>query len=146
MANKSTIGLYTKAIASLVVTGLTSYSTAAADGNVTGSEWLTTAIAVIAGTAIVWAIPQAPEWLRYYGKSVAAGLVAFLGSLIIGLQDGGGLSQAEITTAIAALIIGSGLVGIASNAASSDPVSVATKKIIPVSLDDKRAFTADTEI
>src|SRR5439155_1051762 len=98
----ATIGLYTKAIGSLVVTGLTAYITAASDGHVTSTDWITIVIAVLAALGVVWAIPSTPAWLNRFGKAIAAALIAGLTSVVIGLQDDGGLSQVEGITAIIA--------------------------------------------
>ena len=139
MESTSTIGLYTKALGTLVVTGLTAYITALADDSVNTQEWITIAIAVLVGTGVVWAVPSTPEVYRKYGKASAGALVAGLASVAVGLTDGGGLSQAEIVTAIVALITALGVVSISPNAASSDPVN-AQGRIVPVSLSDKQAL------
>lgn len=131
-------GLYTKAIASLVVTGLTAYITAASDGDVTTVDWISIAIAVLAAAGVIWAIPNTPSWLATYGKSLAAALIAGLSSLIIGLTQGdNGLTQPELLTAIIGFITALGVVAIAPNAASSDPVDPATGHVIPISQEEK---------
>lgn len=141
----SNIGIYVKALATLVVTGLTAYIAAAADGSVTAVEWVTIAIAVVVATGVVWAIPSTPKWFQSYGKAFAGALVAGLSSLAVGLSDGdpdgavGSLSQAEIITAIVAFIVALGLVAAAPNAASSDPTGV-DGRIVPVSYATKQGL------
>jgi hypothetical protein len=131
-------GLYTKAIASLVVTGLTAYITAASDDVVTTVDWISIAIAVLAAAGIIWAIPNTPSWLATYGKSLAAALIAGLSSIIIGIQQGdNGLSQTEIITAIVGFIAALGVVAVAPNAASSDPVNPTTGQVVPITREEK---------
>lgn len=136
----STIGLYIKAIGTLVVTGLTAYIAALADGDVTSVEWITIVISVVIATAIVWAVPSTPAVFQKWGKAIASAVVAALSSIAVGLTDGNGLSQAEIITAIVAGLTSLGLIGFASNAASSDPYNPATKQVHPVSYDEKAAL------
>jgi hypothetical protein len=140
--NGSTIGLYTKAIGSLVVTGLTAYITAAGDGDITTTDVIVIVVAVIAALGVVWAIPSTPLWLSRFGKAIAAALVAGLSSLIIGLQDGGGLNQVETITAIIAFLTALGLVGVSPNAASSDPTD-ARGRIVPIGYETKQTLAGN---
>ena len=134
------IGLYAKALATLVVAGAGSVVSALSDNVITPSEWIAAVILMLGSSGIVWAVPMTPEWLSTYGKSAAAGLAAGLSAIGTGLADGLGLSQAEIITAVIALAMGSGLVASTSNAASSDPVNPETGKIVPVSLAEKKTL------
>jgi hypothetical protein len=133
------IGLYAKALGTMVVTGFTATIAALADNSIAPDEWLTIAIATLLSTGVVWAVPSTPAWMRHYGKAGVAGIVAFLSSIAVGLTDGPGgsveISQAEWLTAAVALLTALGVVAATSNAAASDPVM--GKKIVPVSHDEK---------
>jgi len=132
----STIGIYVKDLATLVVTGLTAYIAAVTDGDVTSIEWITIVISVLVASGIVWAIPSTPKWFQSYGKAFASALTAGLSSIAVGLLDAG-LSQAEIVTAVVAFITALGLVAASPNAAASDPVG-ADGRIVPVTYQAKQ--------
>jgi hypothetical protein len=143
-SSSSTTGLYAKAIGSIVVTGLTAYIAASADGSVSATEWITIVIAIVAALVVIWAIPSTPVWLARGGKAIAAAVIAALSSIIIGLEDGG-LSQAEIITAIVAFLTSLGLVAISPNAASSDPTD-ARGKIVPIDYQTKQTIAGNPGI
>lgn len=124
----SSIGLYAKAIAAAVVATLMAAVSALADNQITPVEWTVIAGAFLIGLGAVWAVPNVPEVLRTYGKAATAGLVAVVAAVGVGLTDGA-LSQAEILTAVIALITGSGLTAIVPNAAESDGVSYVPERV-----------------
>lgn len=52
---------YAKAIMGGVVAGLGALGTALADGQVTATEWVVVASAVVAGLGLVWGVPNKTE-------------------------------------------------------------------------------------
>jgi hypothetical protein len=55
------IAPYAKAVVGGVVGGLTALATALVDGVIDPVEWTTIALAVIAGSGFVYAVPNAPK-------------------------------------------------------------------------------------
>ena len=54
--------IYAKAIVGAVIAALTALSTALDDGVVTQQEWVTIALGLLTGLAVIWAVPNAtPE-------------------------------------------------------------------------------------
>ena len=56
----NTILRYAKAVAGGLAAGVAALTPALADGTVTGAEWLTIAIAVLAGAGIIAVVPNKP--------------------------------------------------------------------------------------
>jgi hypothetical protein len=54
------ISRYWKATVAALAAGAGAVSTAAQDGQITGEEWTTSAIAVIAALGFTWAVPNKP--------------------------------------------------------------------------------------
>lgn len=52
---------YAKAIMGGLTAGLAALGTALADGQVTATEWVVVAGAVVAGLGFVWGVPNAPS-------------------------------------------------------------------------------------
>ena len=131
------VGLYAKALAAAAVAGLGAYSTAIQDGSgLSASEVVGLIITVLVAAGAVWAVPNIPDGVRVYGKMFVGAIVAGLGTLGTGFTDGS-LSQVEVISAVVAFIVALGLVGVTSNAASSDLVDPDTKKILPVTSETK---------
>ena len=54
--------IYAKAIVGAIVAALTALSTALDDGVITQQEWVTVALGLLTGLAVIWAVPNAtPE-------------------------------------------------------------------------------------
>lgn len=124
-------GLYAKALAGAAVAGLSAYSVAVQDGSgITASEALVIVGTVLVALGGIFLIPNVPEGVRVYGKAILGAVIALVGTLGTGLTDGG-LSQVEVVGAIIAFIVALGLVGVTSNAASSDPVTP-KGKVVPI--------------
>ena len=133
------LGLYGKAFAAAVVSGLTAYLAAENDAEgVTTADWITVVLAFLATFGIIWAIPNTPKFLAGIGKSLFAGLAAAGAALIPAFSDGH-LSTPEIIAAVVAFLIGAGLTGTISNAASSDPVDT-EGHLVAVPADVKQAM------
>lgn len=114
------ISYYTKCIVAALIAFGGSITTALQDGVITPVEWVAAAITLVVAGGATFAVPNVPESVRIYGKAIVAGLTAGLGSLGTALTDGN-ITSAEIITIVTALVVGSGLVGIAPNAGQSDP-------------------------
>ena len=52
---------YAKAIVGAVIAALTALSTALEDGVVSYQEWVTVALGLLTGLAVIWAVPNAAE-------------------------------------------------------------------------------------
>lgn len=106
------MGPYAKAIAAVVVSAVgaivTALGTGATDfGDISASQWLIAAGAVLGSGGIVWLTENGPA--APYIKTVMAFLSAGIGSLVISLEDDV-LTRAEQLTALAAAIVASGIV------------------------------------
>lgn len=123
------VGVYAKAAAGVVVAGLGAAITALEDGRISGAEWIAIVVAALVALGAVWAIPSLPDTVRRYGKEGAAGVIAGLGVIATALT-GGGVTAADILTAIGALIVGSGLTGVTPNARTTE-VSVTARRAAP---------------
>lgn len=77
--------VYGKALAALLVAGLTALSSALTDGRVTSGEGIQIAIAV-ATAAGVWLVPVIPQWP--WTKTLLAGLLAALNVAVTVIDDG----------------------------------------------------------
>jgi hypothetical protein len=119
----SGIGYYTKAILSAFVAAASAAIVALQDGvdgsHISFGEWVVIATAFVISGAAVWAVPNVPESVRVYGKAITAGLTSGLSALGASLTDGS-ISAHEWIALLMALVVGSGLVGIAPNASASD--------------------------
>lgn len=111
----STIGLYTKAILTALVSAMGAATTALQDGHIDTQEWFTIVIGLLIGGGLVWAIPNLSSGVARYGKAITAAVVAFLSALAAALLDGV-ITPNEWIIIFGALITGSGLVSIAPNA------------------------------
>lgn len=115
------LGLIAKAIIASAAAAAASIITALSDGTITGPEGITAGVAFLVALGGVWLIPNLPGPVAIYGKAITAGLIAAAGSFSAVLVDTGWpLSLAQWLTVAGAAVVGSGLVGIAPNAARSD--------------------------
>jgi hypothetical protein len=128
----SSVGLYSKAIASAVSAGLTVAVTSLTDGTISPVEWTVISSSFLGSASLVWLVPNTPKILASYGKAGTSALVAVAGALGTGFTDGGGLSSAEIVGVLLAFLTGLGLVATVPNAAESDPVNPKTGKLVPI--------------
>jgi hypothetical protein len=115
----SGIGYYTKAILGAFVAAAGAAITALQNGDIAVEEWIAITAAFLISGAAVWAVPNVPESVRVYGKAITAALTSGLSSAGTALLDRD-ITSAEWITLLMALVIGSGLVGIAPNASASD--------------------------
>jgi len=51
---------YAKAIAGAILAGLSALAPTIADGNITATDWVLAAIAVVSTFGLVWSVPNAP--------------------------------------------------------------------------------------
>jgi len=55
------ISKYWKAVIAALAAGAGAVTTAAQDGQITGEEWWTAAVAVLAALGLTWAVPNKPS-------------------------------------------------------------------------------------
>jgi peptidoglycan/LPS O-acetylase OafA/YrhL len=55
------ISKYWKAVVAAIAAGAGAVTTAAQDGQITGEEWWTAAVAVLAALGLTWAVPNKPS-------------------------------------------------------------------------------------
>lgn len=115
------IGQITKAIIGAAVAASGAVTTALQNGVIEPPEWITIVIAfIVAGTGVYFTTNLDAGVLKY-AKAITGGVLAGLAAFGTALAGGGWpLSIDEWVVVASAAVVGSGLVGIAPNAAASD--------------------------
>jgi peptidoglycan/LPS O-acetylase OafA/YrhL len=120
------LGLIAKAIVAAAVSASSAVITALQDGHIDTLEWIAIVSAFLIGLGAVWAVPNLPDGVKRYAKSIVAALIAGLAALGTALIDGS-ISADEWVVIVLALVSGSGLVYVAPNAPNSVDIPPANR-------------------
>lgn len=116
----TTIGLWTKAILSMIGAALGAALVALQDGHIESFEWVTIVVGALAALTVISFIRNATSGVLYYARAGTAAVIACLTAVGTGLADGQGLTANELIVAALALITALP-VSIAPDAKDSDP-------------------------
>lgn len=114
--------VYLKAGLALLAAIITAIATAVTNGNLddlSGGDWVKIALVVIGGSAATWFAENVQGVAGGIIKAVLAASTAFLTSISVAYENDGVISQGELITALAALLVALTLVYQVPNAQPS---------------------------
>lgn len=137
------IGLYAKALTGALLAAALVLQAGWSDGTIGADDITATALTLLGGFAVIWAVPNTPASVGRYGKAIVAGLVAVVPQGVLIIVGGNHWTVYLVLSIVVSFLLNTGLVSAVPNAASSDPIDPDTGHLVAISGTSKERLVPD---